>query len=330
MCLAFLMFGSIAVFGQKHGELDQIGTSMANFLKIGVGARATAMGDAYVALSNDISSIYWNPAGLATLKNNEALFQTTNWLLGTHLYFFGACYRIPSIGTIGLSINSFSSGDIQETTIWEPDGTGRKFNTSNFLGGLTYSRQMTDRFSVGITLKYISERLDRESAGSVAIDVGGIFVTNFFNNMRIGFTLANMGTRMQLRGSGLTVQYLMQPGVKYVRSQLGTDPWDIPLLFRYGLAMDIFNKDNIRLTIASDVMDSRDFSARINTGCELAIRDMLFARAGYRFRYDEGNFTFGGGLNLKLPQKIGLKLDYAYTDFGILKNTQMFSIIFTF
>lgn len=327
--LAFFMLGTISAFGQKT-ELNQKGTSMANFLKIGIGGRATAMGDAYVALSDDISSVYWNPGGLGTLKNNEALFQITNWLLDTRLYFFGISLRMGNLGVLGFNINSFYSGDIQETTIWEPDGTGRTFSASDFAAGLTYSRQITDRFSTGITLKYIYERLDREKASTLALDIGSVFITNFFNNMRIGFALSNLGGRMQLEGTDLTVQYLMEESIKYTRAQLGTEPWDIPLLFRFGMATDLIRKDNLRLTVASEVMDSRDFIHRISTGAELALNDMVFLRGGYKFKYDEEDLTLGAGLKMALPQGVGIKIDYAYANYGILNNTQRFSIIFMF
>lgn len=328
LCMVILALGHSAAFGQET-ELNQVGTSMANFLKIGVGARATAMGDAYVALANDISSLYWNPGGLSTFEKNEILFQRTNWLLDTRLNFLGMSYNLRNLGVLGFSINSFSSGDIEETTIDYPDGTDRTFSASNVAAGLTYSRRLTDRFFAGFTLKYISEQLDSEKASTVAIDVGSVFVTSFFNDMRIGFALSNLGRRMQLDGSGLTMQYLTDLG-KMSTARLSTEPWDIPLLFRFGIATDIIRSDFLRLTTAAEVMDSRDFVDRIATGGELAIREMVFLRGGYKFKYDEGALTLGGGLKFSTSSGIGFKIDYAYADYGIFDNTQRFSIILMF
>lgn len=324
-----LVYVTVPASGQQS-ELNQVGTSMANFLKIGVGARAAAMGDAYVALSDDITALYWNPGGLGSLQNNEVLFQYNDWLLDTRLYFFGISYRIDRLGILGFSINSFSSGDIQETTIWEPDGTGRTFSASDFAAGLTYSRQITDRFSAGITLKYIVEQLHREKASTVAIDVGSIFVTNFLNDMRIGFALSNLGGRMQLEGTDLTYYGRVEQAIKYSRVQLGSEPWDIPLLFRLGLATDVIQSKNLRLTVATEVMDSRDFIQRIATGGELALGDMMFVRGGYKFNYDQSDLSLGAGLKLSVPPGIGLKLDYAYDNYGVFDMTQRFSIILTF
>jgi len=327
--LALFVISATLAFGQK-AELNQKGTSMANFLKIGIGARATAMGGAYVALSNDVSSLYWNPGGLGMLGKNEALFQITNWIMDTKLYFVGISYKLSSLGILGFHFNSFSSGDIEETTILEPEGTGRSFTASDFSVGLTFSRQLTNRFSAGITLKYISESLDRENAKTVAIDIGSIFITNFFNNLRIGFAFCNLGGRMQLAGTDLNFQHLAEPGIKYTRAELGTEPWDIPLMFRFGIATDVIRSDVITFTMSTEVMDSRDFTYRIATGGELALKDIMFLRGGYKFNYDEADLTFGVGLKLSIPSGIGLKLDYAYGNYGILNNTQILSAIFMF
>jgi hypothetical protein len=329
LILALLIFSATFAFGQK-AELTQKGTSMANFLKIGVGARASAMGGAYVALSNDVSSLYWNPGGLGMLEKNEALFQITNWIMDTKLYFVGISYKLGSLGILGFHFNSFSSGDIEETTILEPDGTKRTFTASNFAAGLTFSRQLTNRFSAGITLKYISESLDRENAETVAIDVGSVFITNFFNNLRIGFAFCNLGGRMQLQGTDLNFQHLAEPGNKYTRAELGTEPWDIPLLFRFGVATDVIRRDFITLTMSTEVMDSRDFTYRITSGGELAIKNILFLRGGYKFNYDEADLTFGAGFKLSGPSGMGIKLDYAYGNYGVLNNTEKLSIIFMF
>ena len=121
--LSFVVFliGPIMVSGQQ-AELNQVGTSMANFLKIGVGARATAMGDAYVAIADDISTLYWNPGGLSTLENNQMMFQAAEWLVNTRLNFFGFSYRLGTLGVFGVSVYSFSSGEMLETSIEYPEG----------------------------------------------------------------------------------------------------------------------------------------------------------------------------------------------------------------
>jgi hypothetical protein len=318
-----------APISAQDSELNQIGTSMANFLKIGMGARATAMGDAFVAISDDITSLYWNPGGLPTMDGNEILFQITDWFFDSQIYYFGISYNFENIGSIGLSLTSFASGDMEETTIWEPDGTGRLFDTNDFAAGLTFARQITERFSAGITVKYISERLDRVDASTIAIDIGSVFVTNFLNNMRIGFVMSNLGGRMKLDGSDLTIQYLAEPGIKYTVAQLGTESWDIPLLFRGGIATDVLESEQYRFTLSAEVMDSRDFTTRMTTGGEIALYDIVFLRGGYKFNYDEADYTLGAGFEFSVTG-IGMKLDYAYANYGLLDKSQRFSIIVVF
>jgi len=323
----FLMVSLTIAYGQEK-TLNQVGTSMANFLKIGVGARASSMGGAFVALSDDISCLYWNPGGLGTLKKNEVLFQTTNWILDSKLYFVGASYHLANIGVLGISFYSFSSGDIEETTLDYPDGTGKIFTASDYSAGLTFARQVTDRFSIGFTVKYIAEQLYLEKASTIGLDVGSVFVTDFLNNLRIGFALSNLGGRMQLEGVDLAFRH--KPGIKSYQAQLATEPWDIPLLFRFGLATNLIDMKNLRLTISSEVMDSRDFIHRISFGSELAFNEMMYLRSGYKYNYDEMNLTFGGGLKLSVPSGKGLRIDYSYGDFVILNNYQQLSIILEF
>src|SRR5690625_3012830 len=170
----------------QGSDPNQLGTSTANFLKIGVGARASSMGNAFVAMADDATSLYWNPAGIGMMDGPEVTMTVTNWLLDTRLYFFGGTLDLGNMGVLGhvlgLSINHFHSGDIDETTVYEPDGTGRVFSASNMAVGLTYARRLSNRFSAGFTVKYVSETRDRTSSNAIAVDVGSLSVTDFLNS----------------------------------------------------------------------------------------------------------------------------------------------------
>ena len=314
-------------FGQGS-SLNQVGTSMANFLKIGVGARAASMGDAYVALADDASSLYWNPGGLGMLRKNEIIFQTTDWILDSKLYFLGLTYKINRLGVFGISIYSFSSGDIKETTIYYPDGTGNTFQTSNLAVGVSFSRQITDRFSTGFTVKYIYEQLYLEKASTIGIDVGSLFVTDFLNNLRIGFALSNLGGRMQLNGAGLG--FRRTSGIKTYQAEYSTEPWDIPLLFRFGLATDLVKRDFYRMTVAIEALDTRDFTNRLSIGSEIAFQETVFLRGGYKFDFDETDLTVGGGIKINLLRGLEMDVDYAFGNFVIFNNYHRFSIVMAF
>lgn len=320
-----LLCGAVSAPAQKV-QLTQLGSSIANFLKIGVGARAVAMGEAFTALSDDASTVYWNPGGLGNLRENQAMFDISNWLLDTRHYSLSSSVNVGEFGVVGASVNFLSSGDIPETTLEEPDGTGRMFTASDLAISLTYSRRITDNFTAGITVKYVSEQLDRSSASTVALDVGSVFVTDFLNNMRIGFALSNLGGQMRFDGTDLSIQYLPQPGFKYVPAQLSTESWDIPLLFRFGVATDVFKSSGFRVTVASDVIDSRDFTYRVNVGGEVGYEEKVFLRGGYKINTDEAKMSLGFGVRLPEVQKIGVSFDYAYMNFGILENVHRISI----
>jgi len=319
----------IFAYGQ---ETSHVGTSMANFLKIGAGSRSAALGDAYVALANDVSALYWNPAGLALLNKAEVLFQSTAWIAGTNLYFSGLAFPLGNMGTIGASIYGFSSGDIQETTLAQPEGTGRNVSANDMAIGVSYGYRFTDRFSAGTTIKYISERLSREKASTFAFDVGSIFITNFLHEMRIGISLSNLGGRMLLEGPDLIVSHDLAPDLptnKYADASLSTQDWDIPLVFRFGLATDVFKTENSNLLVAASLNDSRDYDLRFNFGTEFSMNILkdqsIFLRGGYKGNYDEEGLCAGGGLILKLVG-YNLKIDYAYSDTGRLGNAQRYSL----
>jgi len=328
----FLALGSflLASASAQQQAPSELGTSMANFLKIGVGARASGMGDAFVALANDVSCLYWNPGGLGNLESNQVMIHTTNWLLDTRLYFLATSVNLGSLGSLGLSINTFSSGDILETTVVEPYGTGRYFTATDLAAGITYSRKVSSSFSAGLTVKFIYEAIDRTSASTFAIDVGSVFVTDFFNDMRIGFAFSNLGGRMQLDGTDLSFQYMGDPGFKYTRAQLGTEPWDIPLAFRFGVATDVLRRENLTLTVAADVVDVRDHAYQVNTGTECTLLDIVSIRGGYKINYDETDFSLGVGLKIPEGSAIGGRIDYAYTNFGILNSVHRISLILTY
>lgn len=329
--IRFLLVITLATFliGNAHAGLNHVGTSVANFLKIGVGGKAVAMGDAFTAIADDPSALYWNPGGLGFQDDIAVHFTYTNWILDTKHNFLGVVLPMHGVGTVGLSIISFSSGDIEETTIYKPHGTGRVFNTSDLSLGLSFSRQLTDRYSVGITAKYLSEKLALESASSVALDIGSVFIVSYKYNVRMGIVLANFGGNMKMDGLDLETSVTTDNN-KQVEARLKTYSWPLPLSFRVGLATDVISTDFHRLTLAADVYDPRDFKARENLGFEYAIKSMFFIRGGYKIGYDEDSFSAGVGFNYSVKGVGKLLFDYSFSDMGRLDNITRFTIGLSF
>jgi len=317
---------------QETGAAESIGTSVANFLKIGVGARAMGMSGAYVALADEASGLYWNPGALPFSSGNQFIIQQNQWLVESNLYFVGTTYRLFPQVVLGASMYYFSSGLMEETTLQKPEGTGREFDANDIAFGLTYSQKITNRFSTGATVKYIRETLDTETSSTVAFDIGSIFVTNFFNEMRIGMSLSNLGGKMQLAGSGLSVDYQSDPdaNTKVVNANLNTEAYEIPLYFRFGVATDLYKRrDELRWTMAVEAMDSRDFTHRISLGTEIAIMERYFLRTGYKFNSEEEDWAVGAGARFWLSG-MKLNLGYTYQNYGHFDGVQFFTFTFEY
>ncbi len=324
---------------------NKVGTTAAQFLKIGVGSRAAGMGCAFVAVADDITSLYWNPAGLGRLDRHEAILLHTEWLADMSFDYAGLAVKMGNFGTLGVSITSLSMGEMMVRSELEPDGTGEYFGASDIAGSLAYSRPLTDRFSVGVNFKYIRQNIWHMSANGFAVDIGTIFTTQF-KGMKIGMSISNFGTTMRMSGRDARAYIDINPEAKGSNDQIPAyrqmDAWSLPITFRVGLAMDAYSSENHRLTVALDALHPNDNSESVNFGCEYAFYNWAFIRVGWQSLFlndDERGGIFGSqGSNEAIPSNIGLglnyaltpglkiKVDYAFADFGRLENTQRFSI----
>lgn len=329
MILIILILGIKPVNAQ---EVDYSGTSAVNFLKIGVGARPMAMGDAAIASINSAEALYWNVAGLTRIDEQFSVaISTMEWLVESRNSYFAAAVRLGEFGTVGLDIQYLDYGKVEETTVYDQDGTGRFLSASDMAIGLGYARKLTDRFAFGVKVKYINETIADATGDAFAIDIGAVFVTSFFdNNFRIAASLSNFGTKLKFTGRDLSVTYNVpdNPSNKQIPADLSTIEWDIPLLFRFGVSNYFINNDQVSLLVAYDVLDSRDYEVRHNVGGELGLYKILYLRGGYKFNYDEIKYTAGIGLDFMEILKYQLKLDYVYLDYGDFDALNQFSLIF--
>jgi len=164
----------IAAFQFVYGQfgntqtITKTGTTAASFLKIGVDARGTGMGNAFVAMEGDVSSIYWNPAGLTNVKSVQSKYINCQWLAGIQINYLSVALNLGKMGITGLAITSLQVPDDIIRTVSQPEGTGERFNAADLAVVLAYSRHLTDKFSIGSNVKYISERIWHSSARSVA------------------------------------------------------------------------------------------------------------------------------------------------------------------
>lgn len=328
--LIVFMSGIQNLFGQQG--VDYSGTSAANFLKIGVGSRPMAMGDAAIATINSPEALYWNVAGLTRINDDFSLsVSTMEWLVETRNSYVAAAYKIEGVGSVGMDLQYLDYGKIEETTVFDQDGTGRFLTASDMAIGLGYARELTDRFSFGLKIKFINQNIADASASAFAIDLGAVFTTSFFDNkFRFAAALSNFGTKMQFKGEDLSVTYVVpdNPGNKQVPAELSTIEWDIPLLLRFGVSDIILETDQTSILVAYDLFDSRDYRIRHNVGTEIGLFKMFYLRGGYKFNYDEVNYTVGFGLDFQNIVDYKLKLDYLFLDYGDFGTLNQFSLQF--
>ncbi len=323
LALFALMLAAPALHGD---DFSKVGTAGAQFLKIGMGARYTGMAEASVAMATDGYSLYWNPAGLGALTQSHAEFTTISYVAGVNLNYVSFAKPL-SFGSIGASVTALSSGDMEITTVEQPDGTGRMFSTSSYAISLGYARRWTEFFSFGLSAKYVTERISEERASGIAFDFGTLLYPGY-RNLRIGMNISNLGPELKLSGTELNFNYNPQEGndsYDDAKGVLSVDSYDLPLVFRIGAAYDVNYSADTRITFSVEARDPSDSKQQGSVGTEVAFYEMFFLRGGWKLNYEEEGATVGAGCDLKVWEHTNLALNYAYADFGRLESVHRFS-----
>ncbi len=295
---------------------QRAGISAVQFLKIGVGGRATAMGDAFVAVANDASALYWNPAGLAHTAKNEVIFSHNEWLADIKHEFAGAVYHLSSNDAIGAAFTSLHMEDMKVTTEFMPGGTGEYFSYGDVAFAVSYSRKMTEQFSFGGTVRYIEETLDKLKMRGVMIDLGTYYWTGL-GSTRFAVTVSNFGNNLAPDGEVILVGK---------RSKSDWQSFSPPTVFRIGFAFEPYRSDDHEVTTSVQLNHPNDNSENVSLGAEYKFRKFFFLRGGYKFNVEEQNYTFGAGVNVPLSIA-DVSVDYAFANYTRLGSAHRFSII---
>ena len=333
--ISFILVFTIAADFNAQGFVSDVskkGTTAASFLSIGQSGRAVGMGSAFVGVANDVSAIYWNPAGLASLKGVNVMFDHTEWLADIKYNFLAASYTIGELGTIGLSFTSSDVGEMKVTTIEQPDGTGEVFTVSDAAFSVAYALQLTDKFSIGFNPKFVYQSVWKMNATAFAMDLGVQYITPF-DGMVLAMSISNFGTKMQLSGNSNLILHDIDPvnggNNDKIPAYLETESWSLPLNFRVGVAYNPVYTDMHKLTIAVDASHPNDNYESINAGAEYIYNNFISLRGGYKSLFlntSEETFTLGFGLRQQLMDNVAIMVDYAYQDFGRLSDIQKFSV----
>ncbi|MCD6205433.1 MAG: PorV/PorQ family protein [Candidatus Marinimicrobia bacterium] len=284
-------------------DFTKAGSAGLQFLKIGVGARETAMGEAFVSLSSDVNAVFWNVAGIGFVTSPQLTFSHTNWLVESAQDAFAVALPIKSF-VFGISAIGFKIQDFEETTVLEPYGTGNMIGAGDYLLGFAVARRYTDKLTIGLQLKYIQEVLDNRSFSNVLFDIGTIYRTGF-RDLKLAFALQHFGPDMTL-----------------ANQQFRT-----PLLFRVGASDYVFDTGTQSLIISAELVHPTDANEWINAGLEYTFMNILALRGGYQANDKEQRLTTGFGILAPAIGKVGTTFDYAYVSFGeIFGATHRFTI----
>jgi long-subunit fatty acid transport protein len=323
--LIFIIFISLFALTEASAQLfpvlggQRAGISTAQFLKIGVGGRASAMGDAFIAMADDASALYWNPAGLTQFHQHQVLFSHNKWVADISHDFLGGVYHLDATNSFGAAVTSLSMPKMKVTTEFAPTGTGEFFGYGSIAAAFSYSRRMTDQFSIGGTVRYVEETLDKLKMRGFMIDLGTLYWTGL-GTTRFAVTVSNFGNQMAPDGEVVLV------GKRSVSEWQSFSP---PTMFRIGFAFEPYQTDEHRITTSFQLNHPNDNSENIVTGAEYSWRQIFFIRGGYKFNVDEQNYSVGAGINVPISFA-HFNLDYAFTNFERLGSAHRFSIILGF
>ena len=272
-------------------KLYGAGTTGAQFLNIGIGARACAIGKAYAAIANDPSTIYWNPSGLSEIEERQIMFINNFWLLDMTGQYLAGVFS-SKFGYFGISSYYSNSGEIPEIENFLKVGQYRAYDA---VINLAYTNKLVNTLSLGITAKYIMQKIEKESASCWALDLGSKYSPNFLPDVNFAFVIKNIGPKIKFiqEGSPLPLNFVV--AAAYQRP-----------VFSVGCQMDwIKDRDPV-----------------IGLGGEYIILEILALRTGYN---TASSFSFGGGIFWKK-----FTFNYAYVPYEKIDNTHQIGIILQF
>jgi hypothetical protein len=297
--------------GSSGSSFEKVGGAGAQFLRIGVGARANGMAGAFTGVANDVSALFYNSAGIVDIKGYAADVSYTSWFGGFTHNFIGGVIPAGDKYRVGIGITSLSSGDIPLTTVEQGNSLGTSYTINDFALGATFAGMLTDQFSFGVTMKYVQNTFFSVAASGVALDVGTMYR---FDGIRLGFSVSNLGPQMAYTGNGLTTRLQTNnslPG-NPTDLTLSANNFNMPLSFKAGLACDLMSEllgeyqsapdlgisqeREYRWLLSADFETLSDVREQYGIGTEFTWKDIVSFRGGYRAGMDSFGVMAGVGI----------------------------------
>ncbi|MEN9522301.1 MAG: hypothetical protein RL065_678 [Bacteroidota bacterium] len=304
-----ILFCSISASAQilpKYGD-SRSGTTGFQFLKIAPDARSIGMGEAFTAITNDVSAVYWNAAGLTKLDTTHYHLQLGNTAYFSNLKMQHIAFakKIKPSVYLAAHLIYLNSGYMNVATEFAPQGNGQQFNYNNIDAGLSLAKALTDNFSFGFTVKYIHEGIATVRAKNIVADFGFQYEIGK-GNTRFAVGISNFGSPTKAGGNIIKTTFTGEEKITEF------EKINVPAIFRLGVATDVYKKNNQMLTIAAQLNHPTDNNESINLGAEYIWHKTFYGRMGYQFGADEiGLPNFGFGLVVK--RKFGgIRIDYGF------------------
>lgn len=327
-----ISFTIMIIFVQPAFSQNKSGTTIGQFLKIEPSSRIVGIGNAGASLYGEVSSIFYNPASLGRLEMNDVQFTYNKWIADITYNYMAAGIKIEGIGTFALVGTILNSGEMDVRTVEQPLGTGEKFSVKNFALGLGYGLMLTDRVSVGMQINYITEMIWHSSLTTLGLNFG-VQYQLMDKGLTLGASVSNFGARASYDGRDLWLNYDLDPRKFGDNDQLPaefrTDSYPLPTIFRAGLSYKYNLNTDYSILIAADAIHQNDNSQSVSLGTEISLLEYFTIRAGYRNLFLsnlEGGLVLGGGIKKDISGTYNIRFDYAYADYGRLKEAHRVTV----
>ena len=306
---------------------QRVGTSVFAFLKIDASVYGSALGGAAVAIPSDASGLYYNPAIITHLSQSNLVVARIQWPADITYDHFALSLPVGRHQYLALSYGILQTEPMLETTEHMPFGTGRTFTFRDQLAALTYALRVTDRFSVGTTVKYVTESLADIGMSALLFDFGTYYLTGF-NTLRISSSFSNFGRQVAPVGTFMKRILDGRTGEE-VEAELNYQAFSPPTTFRLGAAYEVIDADHQQLTMAVQLTHPADNAEYYAVGMNYQLGRSLSLRAGYQANTDEFGLTLGLSIGASFKGGQRVRFDYAYSQTAFLTPPQRISIGFS-
>lgn len=339
-----LVCGALLFTGTAFaGNPDRQGEAGASQLLMNPWARSAGLHSVNTSSIAGTEAIYLNVAGLARMTGTEVNLGHTRYMVGSDLAInaLGFARRLGS-GAFGFSLVSVDMGDIPFTTEDTPEGSGTTYSPSFFNISLSYSHVFSNKVSVGITAKAVSESATSVAARAFALDAGVQYVTGENDNFKFGISLRNIGNKMRFTGEGLT-KSLPNPGPNFDYNNVYYDrsaTYELPSQLNIGASYDWLFGRAARLSVLGNFTSNAFSRDQVGAGFEFKYKEFLALRAGYKFEFDpdtvERSLDNGvsAGFTMSTPAKKGsdtrIAFDYSYRQTYVFNGSHNLGIRLSF